>query len=93
MHKRNFNLASGDCLNDENYSILSFEVKVEDGTILVLLPEATELDAVIGTQKWMVRRDSSLRDSGSVEIVGPRDVADTVGNGCANHCGDSRLDW
>ncbi|KAJ3475533.1 hypothetical protein NLI96_g11777 [Meripilus lineatus] len=93
MHKRNFNLASGDCLNDENYSILSFEVKVEDDAIFVLLPETTELDAVIGTQKWMVRRDSSLRNSGSVEIVGPKDVDATMGNGCANHCGDSRLDW
>lgn len=94
MHKRNFNLTSGDCLNDENYSILSFEVKVEDEDIMILLPDTADLDTVIGTQKWMVRRSSTDPTySGGVEIVGPVDVGATPGNGCASNCSDARLDW
>ena len=51
MHKRNFSLTLGDRLNDENYSILSFEVKVEGDDVAVLLPEESDLGTVIGTQK------------------------------------------
>ncbi|TCD62454.1 hypothetical protein EIP91_006881 [Steccherinum ochraceum] len=80
MHKRNFTLATGDCLNDDSYSILAFDVKVaspddEDSDVLVLLPSPDELDAVIGTSKWMVRRATAeLLDrssGGGIEIVGP----------------------
>ena len=102
MHKRNFSLSSGACLNDDNYSIIAFDVKVDDTTndILVLLPEPDELDAVLGTSKWMVRRDTAEAAESGVEIVGPDgnkvagDTAKLVDtNGCAGGCGDSKLDW
>jgi len=87
MHKRNFTLKTGQCLNDDNYSILAFDIKVDDtnGDISLLLPEPDELDAVIGSSKWMVRQAtaelydrSRSEENGeaeaegrAVEIVGP----------------------
>jgi nitrite reductase (NAD(P)H) len=54
LHKRNFKLDDGECLNDSDFAILAFEVKEEDGFLLVKLPESDELDGTIGTSKWMV---------------------------------------
>ena len=54
LHKRNFNLTNGECLNDAEFGILTFEVKEEDGFLLVKLPEENELESAIGTSKWMV---------------------------------------
>lgn len=53
LHKRNYQLDTGDCLNDDEYKILAFEVKEEDGKLLLLLPPPDDLDALIGTSKWM----------------------------------------
>ena len=91
MHKRNYTLTSGECLNDDQYSILAFDVKVEGDDLLLLLPEPDILDAVIGTSKWMVRQATAKllekqRES-SIEIVGPGDG----GGSCSG--GDSKLDW
>ncbi|KAI0789354.1 nitrite reductase [Abortiporus biennis] len=92
MHKRNFTLTSGECLNDDSFSILAFDVKVEDGDILLLLPEPDELDAVIGTSKWMVRQGTAEAldrgGGGSIEIVGPGEEG--VSNG---GCGTKDLEW
>lgn len=104
MHKRNFSLTSGTCLNDSNYSILAFDVKVEEGSddILVLLPDPEDLDFVISTSKWMVRRDNEEPLAQVIEIVGPdgSKIDDlVVGNpaetsGCDGvACTDSKLDW
>ncbi|TFY53858.1 hypothetical protein EVJ58_g9202, partial [Rhodofomes roseus] len=49
MHKRNFTLKGGECLNDDAYNILTFDVRVEDDDISLLLPEVQELDELIGT--------------------------------------------
>jgi nitrite reductase (NAD(P)H) len=53
LHKRNFQLSTGDCLSDDQYKILAFDVKAEDGKLLVLLPPPDDLDALIGTSRWM----------------------------------------
>ena len=56
MHKRNFRLDNGDCTNDSDFSILSFDVKEgENGDLLVKLPPEDELDALIGSSKcgWL----------------------------------------
>ena len=55
LHKRNYRLDCGECLNDGNLGIMAFEVKEEDGFLLVKLPEPEELDEAIGTSKWIVR--------------------------------------
>ena len=60
-HKRNFNLngpGAGRCANDESLSVAVFAVEERgDGWIYVKLPPVEELDAVLGTKKWMVRRE------------------------------------
>lgn len=104
MHKRNFSLKSGDCLNDADYSILTFDVKVhmETEDILILLPDPEDLDAVIATGKWMVKRDAEGTLDTGIEIVGPdgssvaKHGTETAATeiGCAGGtCGDTKLDW
>jgi nitrite reductase (NAD(P)H) len=86
MHKKNFGLTTGACLNDDAYSILTFEVKEENGSILVLLPEESDLDPIIGTSKWMVRQATAQTlESGaqSIEIVGPSEGG----------CSGGKLEW
>lgn len=60
LHKRNFSLDTGDCQNDEEYKILAFDVKEENGDLLVQLPPPEELDALIGSSKWMVRKATAI---------------------------------
>jgi nitrite reductase (NAD(P)H) len=59
LHKRNFELngeSSGKCSNDDDLSIATFEVEERpDGWLYAKLPPAEELDAVLGTGKWMVK--------------------------------------
>ncbi|KAL6305724.1 nitrite reductase [Sparassis latifolia] len=96
MHKRNFTLASGKCLNDDSYSILAFDVRNEGDNILLFLPDADELDFVIGTSKWMVRQTTAeLIEQGlegGIEIVGPQE--DAIEGGCVtSSCNNSQLEW
>ncbi|KAK0708331.1 hypothetical protein B0H67DRAFT_495546 [Lasiosphaeris hirsuta] len=57
-HKRNFDLTSGACKNDAGFSIATFEAeeRADDGLVYVKLPPVEELDAALGTQKWMVKK-------------------------------------
>jgi nitrite reductase (NAD(P)H) len=59
-HKRNFDLADGDCKNDEELSIATFPVEERaDGLIYLKLPPVEELDAALGTAKWKVKKGES----------------------------------
>lgn len=59
-HKRNYDLSSGACRNDETLSIATFEVEArDDGWVYVKLPPVAELDAALGTKKWMVKKGES----------------------------------
>jgi nitrite reductase (NAD(P)H) len=59
-HKRNFDLGNGSCRNDAELSIATFEVEERpDGMVYLLLPPVEELDAALGTKKWMVRKGES----------------------------------
>ncbi|KAI1380162.1 nitrite reductase [Hypoxylon crocopeplum] len=57
-HKRNFDLASGSCRNDDTLSIATFaaEERTADGMVYVKLPPIEELDAALGTARWMVKK-------------------------------------
>ncbi|KAK6214412.1 Eukaryotic translation initiation factor eIF-1 [Pestalotiopsis sp. IQ-011] len=56
-HKRNFDLTSGDCKNDSELSIATFEVQGrDDGLVYIKLPPVEELDRELGTKKWMVKK-------------------------------------
>ncbi|POR35197.1 Nitrite reductase [NAD(P)H] [Tolypocladium paradoxum] len=56
-HKRNFDLGSGSCSSDAALSIATFPVQVRpDGMLYLKLPPVEELDAALGTSRWMVRK-------------------------------------
>ncbi|TVY85036.1 Nitrite reductase [NAD(P)H] [Lachnellula suecica] len=62
-HKRNYELTGSDagrCQNDEEVSIATFPVEErEDGMVYLKLPPVHELDGVLGTSKWMVKKGES----------------------------------
>ncbi|KAJ2896541.1 putative nitrite reductase protein [Zalerion maritima] len=56
-HKRNFDLRDGDCKNDSELSIATFEIEQrDDGLVYAKLPPVEELDAQLGTRKWMIKK-------------------------------------
>ena len=59
-HKRNFDLngeGAGRCSSDEALNIATFPAECrEDGWVYVKLPPVDELDAVLGTEKWKVKK-------------------------------------
>ncbi|KAK0992018.1 hypothetical protein LTR54_011524 [Friedmanniomyces endolithicus] len=63
IHKRNYELKgaeAGKCGNDENVSIATFPVEArEDGLVYVKLPPVEELDGVLGTEKYKVRKEET----------------------------------
>jgi nitrite reductase (NAD(P)H) len=59
-HKRNFELngeQAGRCSNDEDMNIATFPVEErDDGWLYLKLPPVEELDSVLGTEKWKVKK-------------------------------------
>jgi nitrite reductase (NADH) large subunit len=51
VHKKTFSLETGQCLSGEDYSVRVFPVRIEGDDVLLLLPPAEELDAVLATEK------------------------------------------
>ncbi|RPD71067.1 nitrite reductase [Lentinus tigrinus ALCF2SS1-7] len=105
MHKRNFSLTTGECLNDDSYGVVTFDVKTDGDDVLLLLPEPEDLDIVMGTSKWMVRQataeliDRGATQQSTVEIVGPTESVEAasgvaVEQGCSgSSCNGEKLDW
>jgi nitrite reductase (NAD(P)H) len=62
-HKRNFELSgeqAGRCTNDDEVSIATFPVEErDDGMVYIKLPPVHELDGVLGTKRWMVKKGDS----------------------------------
>ena len=60
FHKRNYELKgedAGKCSNDDNVNIATFPVEErDDGLVYLKLPPVQELDAVLGTSKWKVKK-------------------------------------
>lgn len=80
MHKRNFSLDDGDCTNDDEYKILAFEAREENGAIFLRLPPGDQLDALIGSAKWMVRQ-ADARVMGAISATKLEDSKVTFGDG------------
>jgi nitrite reductase (NAD(P)H) len=100
MHKKNFSLTGGECLNDEDYQILLFDVREDPNdneSIQILLPPEEDIDAVLGTDKWLVRQAESealgLNAATQIDFVAPKagPIVDTTS--CGGGCGDSKLEW
>ncbi|KAL9115241.1 MAG: hypothetical protein Q9227_001035 [Pyrenula ochraceoflavens] len=76
FHKRNFQLNSngqgssdaggdgaGTCTNDPTLSLATFPAEERsDGWVYLKLPPVEELDAVLGTTKWVVKKEESGAD-------------------------------
>ncbi|KAL1969380.1 hypothetical protein VTN77DRAFT_9573 [Rasamsonia byssochlamydoides] len=62
-HKRNFDLngaQAGRCSNDESVNIATFPAEErDDGLVYLQLPPVEELDAVLGTERWKVKKDEA----------------------------------
>jgi nitrite reductase (NAD(P)H) len=60
-HKRNYELkgeSAGSCGNDAQVNIATFPAEErDDGWVYVKLPPVGELDAVLGTEKWRIKKD------------------------------------
>ncbi|SMR62898.1 unnamed protein product [Zymoseptoria tritici ST99CH_3D1] len=63
LHKRNYAMKgeeAGKCSNDETVNIATFPVESrEDGHVYVKLPPVEELDEVLGTEKWKVKKEET----------------------------------
>ncbi|KAF2101437.1 nitrite reductase [Rhizodiscina lignyota] len=59
-HKRNYELggeSAGKCGNDDQVNIATFPVEErDDGWVYVKLPPVEELDSVLGTEKWKIKK-------------------------------------
>jgi nitrite reductase (NAD(P)H) len=62
-HKRNYELGgenAGRCANDESVNIATFPVEVrDDGWVYVKLPSVEELDGVLGTEKFRIKKSET----------------------------------
>ena len=60
-HKRNFELGgpnAGKCANDDQVNIATFQAEDrDDGWVYVKLPPVEELDKVLGTEKWKIKKE------------------------------------
>lgn len=72
MHKRNYELGgedAGKCGNDPSVNIATFPAEErEDGMVYVKLPPVEELDSVLGTTKWTVKKEESANPFEKLDI-------------------------
>jgi nitrite reductase (NAD(P)H) len=94
-------------LSDPDYQIIAFEARVVDDDddesggddIQLLLPPKDDIDAVLGTERWIIRQAESealgLNAATQVEMVGIHGVGSKSEEGdlTGGVCGDKRLDW
>jgi nitrite reductase (NAD(P)H) len=100
LHKRNFSLTQGDCLNDPQYQILAFEAREDpdcSGDIQLLLPPKDDIDVILGTEKWLVRQAQSealgLNEATQIDIVGLQGNVKGEESCQGGGCGSNKLEW
>lgn len=88
LHKRQYLLEAnvdkqgGFCKTDDNYQIMTFEAKVEDGKVMLKLPDTDSLDAILSTSKWMIRKakeESHMLSGGKPGEISPERKGDGDG--------------
>ena len=60
LHKKSFDLRTGQCLSGESLEIATFPVRIEDGSVFAELPPATELEQ-LASHEPAACRDSESR--------------------------------
>ncbi|RYO93326.1 hypothetical protein DL763_004425 [Monosporascus cannonballus] len=69
FHKRNFDLSSGACRNDDALSVATFDAEERaDGLVYLRLPPVEELDAALGTSKWKVKKGDAEGEGPFAEL-------------------------
>ncbi|WWC68372.1 nitrite reductase [NAD(P)H], large subunit [Kwoniella pini CBS 10737] len=98
LHKRNFKLDDGNCLNDNSLKILTFKARINENFIQIKLPPFEDLDEIIGSSKWMVKKATAeafgRNSATSIEIVSPsgeinNNQDNTKSNGINNGNGEA----
>jgi nitrite reductase (NAD(P)H) len=92
-------------LSDPEYEIIAFEARADgsSGDIQLLLPPKDDIDAVLGTERWLIRQAESealgLNAATQIQMVGMNGLGSTPEEehvACAVGgvlCGDKRLEW
>ncbi|KAF8635412.1 hypothetical protein AX15_000406 [Amanita polypyramis BW_CC] len=89
MHKKNFNIRTGECLvpgEEEKYKLATFDVKVEDDGVYLLLPPIDILDEALGSRHTII-------SSKIVKKTEPSVVTFEEAPACGVGCGDKSLEW
>ena len=98
MHKRNYSLTAdteaggGKCLNDDNVSIATFPIEARGEDIWVKLPPEEELDSLLGTKRWRIKKDEVPNKLGGLDKYTAKTKI-KLSNGEDVRCGDNKLDW
>lgn len=98
MHKRNFGLTAdkasggGKCRNDDSMSIATFPVEARGEEIWVKLPPHEELDELLGTTKWRIRKEEQPDKLASLDKFTAKTKI-KFANVSSGGCGDTKLDW
>lgn len=98
MHKRNYILSAdkdaggGKCVNDNQVSIATFPIEARGDEIWVKLPPEEELDSLLGTKRWKVKKDEVLDKLASLDKFTAKTKINFK-NMTAGGCGDPKLDW
>lgn len=111
FHKRNFQLnndvgaaepSAGSCSNDASMSIATFEAEErEDGYVYVKLPPVEELDSVLGTSKWAIKKEESTDPFLNLDkklglkkgLRGAKMDSLAGGNRMVSVAAEKRMDW
>ena len=117
MHKRNYQLnnpnkggtaaaepptTAGSCSNDPSMSIATFEAEErDDGFVYIKLPPVEELDAVLGTAKWTVKKEETTDPFQSLDrklglkkgLRGRKMDSMAGGNRMVGVAAEKRIDW
>ena len=94
-------------MSDPDYQIIAFEARVlvafddESGDMIqLLLPPKDDIDAVLGTERWIIRQAESealgLNATTQIEMVGIHGLGSMSEEGnrvVVPLCGDKRLEW
>jgi nitrite reductase (NAD(P)H) len=99
MHKRNYLLTSdkdsggGKCSNDESVSIATFPIEARGDEIWVKLPPEEELDSLLGTKRWRIRKDETPDKLASLDKYTAKTKIRFANLSEGAGCGETNLDW
>jgi nitrite reductase (NADH) large subunit len=69
LHKKTFSLATGECLSGDDLAVKTFPVKVQDGSVYLLLPPQQQLDALLATDERCTTSCASGASSTGAEVA------------------------